>query len=358
MTILSSDSAQTLVSKATLLVNEERQALVQFLECLSEIDVRKIHVDEGFSSLFSFMTHRLHLSESAAAKRTRAARLGRQHPQVLALLGAGRIHLSAASILYEHRDHNAFANLLQKSIHKSTKFIEEMLAQTFAKPGPTRDSIRLIANPKVIAASESPTMASLDFDAPATGEAIFPEALPPPTVAIKGSEDSYDEAFVARIAITISKTDLDRLNRLKQLSPGDSTAKIFADALAGLLEKRDPRILLQKVFRSNGKKTPSTPRQPIEKPKDLVKKASRYIPKETKRDVFQRDYGCCTFVGANGERCEERGRLEYDHIVPLALGGENSADNLRLRCKSHNLHHARLVFGEDFIQAKMSHSLS
>lgn len=357
MTILSNVSAHTLLSKTTLLANEERQALAEFLEHLAEIDMRKIHVDEGYSSLFTFLTHRLHMSESAAAKRVRAARLGRQHPQVLALLSTGGIHLSAASILFEHRGHHAFANLLQKSIHKSKKEIEAMLAQTFAKPGPIRESIRLIASPKMKPVAERPTISSFEFGTPGTGDTSFPEALSPPVDAIEGGNVESDDSYVARIAITISKTDLDRLNRLKQLSPGDSTAKIFADALAGLLEKRDPKVRLQKEKRSKAKETQSVAK-PIKEKQVLVRKASRYIPKDTQRDVYRRDNGCCTFVATNGQRCMERGRLEYDHILPFALGGENSADNLRLRCKSHNLHHARSVFGEEFMQAKMSRLLS
>jgi 5-methylcytosine-specific restriction endonuclease McrA len=73
--------------------------------------------------------------------------------------------------------------------------------------------------------------------------------------------------------------------------------------------------------------------------------ASRYIPADIKRAVWQRDGGRCGFEGTQG-RCTETGFLEYHHVVPFADGGETSASNLELRCRAHNQHEASLWFGE------------
>ncbi len=53
-----------------------------------------------------------------------------------------------------------------------------------------------------------------------------------------------------------------------------------------------------------------------------------------------------------GHRCNERARLEYDHIQPLARGGATSIDNLRLRCRAHNQYDAEQTFGAAFMQWK------
>jgi 5-methylcytosine-specific restriction endonuclease McrA len=66
---------------------------------------------------------------------------------------------------------------------------------------------------------------------------------------------------------------------------------------------------------------------------------SRYIPAAVKRTVWQRDGGRCAFKGRQG-RCTETGFLEYHHVVPFADGGESSAGNLELRCRSHNAYEA------------------
>jgi len=77
-----------------------------------------------------------------------------------------------------------------------------------------------------------------------------------------------------------------------------------------------------------------------------------HIPAAVKREVHERDGERCTFESANGVRCEKRGDLQYDHIIPKALGGKSTVDNLRLRCFAHNQLEAERMFGAGFMQAK------
>ena len=62
----------------------------------------------------------------------------------------------------------------------------------------------------------------------------------------------------------------------------------------------------------------------------------RHIPARTRRVVFERDGGRCTFVGTGGHRCGSQMRLELHHIVPFALGGPDTPGNLTLHCRPHN----------------------
>ena len=70
---------------------------------------------------------------------------------------------------------------------------------------------------------------------------------------------------------------------------------------------------------------------------------SRAIPAAVRRQVWERDRGCCSYVDrASGRRCGSRHLLEIDHVVPYALGGSAEPDNLRLLCAAHHRHrHAR-----------------
>ena len=63
---------------------------------------------------------------------------------------------------------------------------------------------------------------------------------------------------------------------------------------------------------------------------------SRYISAEVRRIVAARDGLRCSYRGSDGRRCQARHYLELDHRRPFALGGANSADNLRLLCRAHN----------------------
>lgn len=77
---------------------------------------------------------------------------------------------------------------------------------------------------------------------------------------------------------------------------------------------------------------------------------TRHILQTVRDEVFTRDGGRCTFVGENGKRCNSRWNLEIDHIAPVAKGGNNSPDNLRLLCAKHNKLPAERQFGKDKIE--------
>jgi len=49
----------------------------------------------------------------------------------------------------------------------------------------------------------------------------------------------------------------------------------------------------------------------------------------------------------DGERrCQSRENLQFDHIVPFAMGGSNTVENLQLLCPAHNRIKAIQDFGE------------
>jgi hypothetical protein len=71
-----------------------------------------------------------------------------------------------------------------------------------------------------------------------------------------------------------------------------------------------------------------------------------------KREVWQRDGGQCTFVGATGHRCPARTLLEFDHVEEVARGGHSTVAGLRLRCRAHNQAGAERRFGAGFMHEK------
>ena len=104
-------------------------------------------------------------------------------------------------------------------------------------------------------------------------------------------------------------------------------------------------MLLEKVEKqklgatsSSAKRTPARPIRP-------GADRSRDIPANVQRAASQRDGDQCAFVSKNGRRCTERAFLEFHHIVPYALGGQATVENISLRCRRHNQYEAELVFG-------------
>jgi hypothetical protein len=55
----------------------------------------------------------------------------------------------------------------------------------------------------------------------------------------------------------------------------------------------------------------------------------QHIPDNIKLLVWQRDGGRCV-------NCGSQLRLEYDHIIPIAKGGSNTARNIQLLCENCN----------------------
>ncbi len=53
------------------------------------------------------------------------------------------------------------------------------------------------------------------------------------------------------------------------------------------------------------------------------------IPRELRHAVFARDGGRCV-------ECDARFDLQYDHVIPLALGGASTLENLQILCAPCN----------------------
>jgi len=67
----------------------------------------------------------------------------------------------------------------------------------------------------------------------------------------------------------------------------------------------------------------------MEQTEALDSPARAPIPDEVKVFVWNRDGGRCV-------RCGSNQRLEFDHVIPVSMGGANTARNLQLLCETCN----------------------
>ena len=107
---------------------EERRATAHLLALLIELDVRRLYLGEGFSSLFTYCTQALHLSEHAAYNRIEAARAARRFPIILQRISEGEITLTAVRLLAPHLTLENHGDVLARARHKNKRDVEFLVA--------------------------------------------------------------------------------------------------------------------------------------------------------------------------------------------------------------------------------------
>lgn len=361
-------SDQDLLVQLQVLVHQEREVTVALIAHLAVLDERGLHLAEGYSSLFSYCTQALHLSEHAAFGRIAAARAARQFPMLLEMLADGSLTLTTVGLLAPHLTPANQDALLAAARHKSKRQVEQILAELHPLPGIPSTIRRL---PLPVDSRSSPTSQvspppASTHDSLHSVQSVEPSVAshPGPTVHADGHRHAVDGGVESpsplplhappraavvtplgleryRVQFTATAEFCDKLrlaqDLLRHQIPDGDLAEILDRALAVLLE-----ALARERFATSDR-----PRKRGADQSGRSATGTRHISAEVKRAVWLRDGGRCAFVGHSGRRCNTRGFLEFHHIVPYAEGGEATVKNIELRCRAHNQYEAALHFGED-----------
>ena len=127
-------SDDELVERVKHLAACERRASVALIRSLVEFDSRQLYLREGCSSLFTYCTHVLHLSEGSAYNRIETARAARRYPEVLDALERGDLTLTAVRMLAPHLTSANHAEVLAAARHRSKQGIQELIASLNPRP--------------------------------------------------------------------------------------------------------------------------------------------------------------------------------------------------------------------------------
>ena len=318
-------SDDDLLEEVRRLAKCERQATALLIASLAELDARRLYHGQGCSSLFTYCTQVLRLSEHAAYGRIEAARVARRFPVILGLLANGSVNLTAVGLLAPHLTPQNHRELLDSACHKSKRDVEHLVVSLRPQP-PVPSTVRKLPSPKPPETARVDPVVVQNDAAPSPAPCF---ASPPtrPAVVSPLAPDRY------KVQFTVSRETYEKLRRaqdlLRHTIPSGDPAAIFDRALTLLLADLErTKLAATERPRATGGSSPG----------------SRHIPAAVRREVWARDGGQCAFVGANG-RCTERGFLEFHHVVPYAAGGPTTVENLRLRCRSHNAYEAELYFG-------------
>jgi 5-methylcytosine-specific restriction endonuclease McrA len=329
-----------LLSNLAALNSQDRGTTADLLAHIGEVDDRRLYLPAAYSSMHQYCIRHLHMSEDTSYKRIRVARTAREFPVIFEAVADGRLGLSAVLLLTPKLTADTVGDLLAAATHKTNAEIELLLAERFPQPDlPTLVS-ELAPAGTVGELAVRPVQSQL---APAPGGTPVLQLAVRPVVGSKvPSRAKATPLSPGRFAwqLTVDQETQDQFEYVRALlghsAPTGDIATVLKRALglaAQILERRK----FAKCVRSR-------PRRGAPQ--------GRYVPAEVRRVVFQRDAGQCTFVSDGGKRCEATSRLEFDHIEPVAKGGQSTATNMRLRCRPHNQYAADCVFGAGFMHGK------
>ena len=222
----------------------ERSATVQLIGLLAEMDRRRLYLQQGYSSLFTYCTGCLHLSEHAAYGRIEAARASRKFPIILVRLADGSITLTTICLLSNHLTQENHEQLLIAARHKTRREVEQIVATLRPMPE-VPSTVRKLPRPTPLMASvsDSPTTASAAAMLGSPIVSAFEQPPPAPLAAPSIVRPLAPERY--KVQFTIGPETHKKLRKLQDLMrhavPDGNVATIFDRAVTLLLRDVERR---------------------------------------------------------------------------------------------------------------------
>lgn len=302
---------QQLIASTDKLVSEERRITLEVLQHLREIEVRRLFVDLGFESMYRYCIQRLKYSEGEAQRRLSSARLLRELPEIEAQIQSGNLNMTNLSAV---QSFVRAEKLADKALTREEKL--ELIAAVENK------STRQVKT-ELIQQSHQPALLADKFQMSAMAN---------------------QPVVLTKFETTLTNENLELLQEFRNLYAHDlqdlsnNSVLVYLPKTA-VQHKKQKLGLVEKVPRKPNAPLPSAAKAKIEKQR-------KPLTAKVKRMVWKRANACCEHIDSNSKnRCTSKFALETDHIIAVALGGSNDAENLQLLCRAHNSRRSITTFG-------------
>lgn len=283
--------------KALEVATRYKRAEADLLCVLQEVEVARVFVKLGFTSMFNYCVQALGLTESVAANFVTVARKAREVPVLQSAIQSGSLSVSKARkiapvLTLENQD-----EWVEKAKILSTRKLEEEVAR------------------------------------------VAPREAAPERIKVV-AEDRLE------LRMGISKALQEKLKRVQDLEAQRmGRAVSLEDTLETLLEvyleTKDPVKRAERVLK---RKAANDASASVTGHVNRVKASENRerVPAAIRNQVLLRDGGRCTHLDERGERCENHRWVDIHHVLPRSEGGGNSLANLITLCSAHHrMEHAR-----------------
>jgi len=305
---------ELLISDLKSLITQERSTLIEIIDHLREVERRKLYLQQGHPSLFSWVTECLGYSEGAAQRRIQAMRLVQDLPELEDKISSGKLSLCVAS-------------QLQTYLRRNDKKRREEKTEKLSKVEKL-DLVSRLAGTSARKCEQALAQIS-------------------PEMALPREKTRPITEEISQISFVASRKLIQKFERLKSLTshqnPGGSYEKLFTHLAAIGLEKLDPVARQNRREHRENKRNQAGVKTTLEDSHDKASPPTlatkRSIPTPLRDQVWLRDGGQCQYRDKRtGKQCGSEHFIEFDHQVPFSWGGEHSLKNLRLYCRNHNLY--------------------
>ncbi len=263
------------------------------------------------------------------------ARAARRYPEILTMLGDGRLTLCTASDLVSLLNQENHELLLVAAAGKSRREVQALGVAANAK-AVERDVIRRVPAANQVKVQLAAALGTLGL----AEQSASPEQS---TIASTGKPAA--EKVLHRVAFTADAEVVAKLERLQEILGDVTLAEVCGRAADLLLDKVDPK---RRQARRECKKQSAAQnfKSGPKKAKSLEATEPRRAPRALADEVIVASGARCEFVSTQGVRCQATRYLTIDHVRPYALGGRSSSlEDLRCYCSAHNLLAGRKSFG-------------
>lgn len=332
-------SNKALTNTLEKLRSVERSTTLEILLYLIEIEDRKLHLELGYSSMFSFCTEKLGYSESEAGRRIIAARCIHSYPKVYRLLCDGEVNLSTVSTFAGILTSENAEEVLCAVCGKSRSEVQEYVARYRPRVTRPKESIKpIVVKAKPKKAETAGLLFSREQEKSGSSQENHSRCGSDSSTSKQKIKTLFDIRFSA------DEGFMEKFNEVKRVLSGKypmgvSTEDLFREVMECFLKQKSP------------KERQARREKRVRKPKSISpsKKDPRTAGVVLKDLVFKRDGYQCVYVGLDGKRCGCTVDLEVDHILPWAVGGRTGEENLRTLCAAHNRFLGEKRFGRPYV---------